>query len=87
MRRSKISAAVHESQVMQFGVEPQLARASAPLPLGAGWCYERRFDGFRAIVFVDSDAHRIQSRGAKDLTRHFPQLRPPPGATCSTARS
>src|SRR6185437_11324705 len=38
-----------------------------------------KFDGFRAIVFVDGAEHRIQSRGSKDLTRYFPELRFPPG--------
>ena len=64
---------------MQFGIEPQLARAATALPVGAEWCYEQKFDGFRAIVFVDGDEHRLQSRGTKDLTRYFPELRFPPG--------
>jgi ATP-dependent DNA ligase len=64
---------------MQFGIEPQLARSSSTLPIGPEWCYEQKFDGFRAIVFVDGDEHRIQSRGAKDLTRYFPELRFPAG--------
>jgi ATP-dependent DNA ligase len=64
---------------MQFGIEPQLARASSTLPVGPEWCYEQKFDGFRAIVFVDGDEHRIQSRGSKDLTRYFPELRFPAG--------
>ena len=64
---------------MEFGIEPQLARAAAALPVGPEWGYEQKFDGFRAIVFVDGDEHRLQSRGAKDLTRYFPELRFPPG--------
>ena len=64
---------------MEFGIEPQLARAAAALPVGPQWAYEQKFDGFRAIVFVDGAEHRLQSRGAKDLTRYFPELRFPPG--------
>jgi ATP-dependent DNA ligase len=64
---------------MQFGIEPQLARSASTLPLGPEWCYEQKFDGFRAIVFVDGGGHRIQSRGSKDLTRYFPELRFPAG--------
>jgi ATP-dependent DNA ligase len=64
---------------MQFGIEPQLARGAAVLPVGAEWCYEQKFDGFRAIIFVDGEEHRIQSRGSKDLTRYFPELRFPTG--------
>ena len=64
---------------MQFGIEPQLARTASTLPIGPEWCYEQKFDGFRAIVFVDGEEHRIQSRGTKDLTRYFPELRFPAG--------
>ena len=49
--------------------------------------YERKLDGFRAIVFVDGDAVAIWSRAGKPLERYFPELVFPPGGTCSTARS
>jgi len=64
---------------MRFGIEPQLARGASALPVGPEWSYEQKFDGFRAIVFVEGEAHRIQSRGSKDLTRYFPELRFPAG--------
>ena len=64
---------------MEFGLEPQLAQSASTLPVGEEWSYEQKFDGFRAIVFVDGDEHRIQSRGTKDLTRYFPELAFPPG--------
>ena len=64
---------------MRFGVEPQLARGAAALPVGPEWCYEQKYDGFRAIAFVDGDQLVLQSRGAKDLTRYFPELALPPG--------
>ena len=54
---------------------PQLARSAAELPDGDGWLYEPKFDGFRAIVFVDGSDVMIQSRGAKPLGRYFPELR------------
>jgi ATP-dependent DNA ligase len=62
-----------------FGIEPQLARAAAALPVGAQWCYEQKYDGFRAIAFVEGEQLKLQSRGAKDLTRYFPELSLPPG--------
>jgi ATP-dependent DNA ligase len=34
---------------------PQLARGKASLPTGDGWSYEPKWDGFRAIAFVDSE--------------------------------
>ncbi len=63
----------------EFGIEPQLARGATELPLGPQWSYEQKFDGFRAIAFVDGEALRLQSRGSKDLTRYFPELVLPPG--------
>jgi ATP-dependent DNA ligase len=60
-------------------IEPQLARPGKELPLGDQWAYEPKFDGFRAIAFVDGDAFVIQSRGAKPLGRYFPELGFPAG--------
>jgi ATP-dependent DNA ligase len=64
---------------MRFGIEPQLARGAAELPVGPQWCYEQKYDGFRAIAFVDGERLQLQSRGAKDLTRYFPELTLPLG--------
>src|ERR1700761_5496211 len=55
-------------------IEPQLARSAKQLPLGEQWAYEPKFDGFRAIVFVDGDDAHIQSRSGKPLGRYFPEL-------------
>src|SRR3954462_15431265 len=58
---------------------PQLARPRKGLPTGDGWAYEPKWDGFRAIAFVDGDEVELQSRNGRDLTRYFPELRFPPG--------
>jgi ATP-dependent DNA ligase len=55
-------------------LEPQLARSAKQLPLGEQWAYEPKFDGFRAIVFVDGDEAYIQSRSGKPLGRYFPEM-------------
>jgi ATP-dependent DNA ligase len=60
-------------------VLPQLARSRAALPEGDGWAYEPKWDGFRAIAFVDGDDVELQSRNGKTLTRYFPELRFAPG--------
>ncbi|MEA2380531.1 MAG: hypothetical protein QOH72_502 [Solirubrobacteraceae bacterium] len=60
-------------------VLPQLARPRKGLPNGDGWAYEPKWDGFRAIAFVDGDEVELQSRNGRDLTRYFPELRFPPG--------
>ncbi len=61
-------------------VLPQLARPRASLPEGDGWAYEPKWDGFRAIAFVDGDACFLQSRNGKALSRYFPELAFPDGA-------
>ena len=58
---------------------PQLARSRAVLPEGPGWAYEPKWDGFRAIAFVDDGKTYLQSRAGKALGRYFPELRFPPG--------
>ena len=58
---------------------PQLARSRANLPEGDGWAYEPKYDGFRAIAFVDGDETYLQSRNGKPLSRYFPELEFPPG--------
>jgi ATP-dependent DNA ligase len=50
------------------------------LPTGEQWAYEPKYDGFRAIVFVDGAECMIQSRGGKPLSRYFPELAFPPGS-------
>jgi ATP-dependent DNA ligase len=60
-------------------IQPQLARSRANLPVGEQWCYEPKYDGFRAIVFMDGELRMVQSRGGKPLERYFPELRFPPG--------
>jgi ATP-dependent DNA ligase len=60
-------------------IKPQLALTRKQLPEGEEWVYEPKLDGFRAIVFVDGNESYIQSRGAKPLSRYFPELRFPKG--------
>ena len=60
-------------------IEPQLARSKPDLPVGDQWVYEPKYDGFRAIAFVDGDEYHIQSRSGKPLGRYFPELTFPPG--------
>ena len=60
-------------------VLPQLAKSASQLPQGERWAYEPKWDGFRALAFVDGDAVHLQSRNGKDLTRYFPEIVFPPG--------
>jgi ATP-dependent DNA ligase len=58
---------------------PQLARSGEELPHGDGWSYEPKWDGFRALAFVDASECYLQSRNGKPLGRYFPELEFPEG--------
>lgn len=53
-------------------VAPMLARPVAEIP--PGWCYEPKWDGFRAIVFRDGDDVEIGSRNGRPMARYFPEV-------------
>src|SRR5919112_588471 len=58
---------------------PQLARPAKKLPTGTGWVYEPKWDGFRALAFVDGADVSLQARSGKPLRRYFPELTFPEG--------
>jgi len=55
-------------------IKPQLARSAKELPIGDGWRYEPKWDGFRTIVFREGDEVHLQSRGGKQMNRYFPEV-------------
>ncbi len=56
-------------------IEPMLATAG-PLPArDEEWAYEIKWDGVRAVVYVDGGRARALSRTGKDITAAFPELR------------
>jgi ATP-dependent DNA ligase len=60
-------------------VLPQLARPRSTLPEGAEWAYEPKWDGFRAIAFIDGGDCYLQSRNGRPLRRYFPEITFPRG--------
>jgi ATP-dependent DNA ligase len=60
-------------------VKPQLALSRKELPEGDEWVYEPKYDGFRALAFVEGDDLYLQSRGGRPLRRYFPELEFPEG--------
>jgi ATP-dependent DNA ligase len=60
-------------------IKPQLALSRKVLPEGDDWVYEPKYDGFRAIAYVDGDDVYLQSRGGKPLRRYFPEVKFPEG--------
>ncbi|GAA3764221.1 ATP-dependent DNA ligase [Microbacterium kribbense] len=57
---------------------PMLAASVPDLPapdsVPGGLSYEPKWDGFRGLISWDGDTVEIGSRGAKPLTRYFPEL-------------
>ncbi|HEX6548874.1 MAG TPA: ATP-dependent DNA ligase [Candidatus Dormibacteraeota bacterium] len=55
-------------------MEPMLAAPQDALPQGGEWEYEPKWDGFRTLVHRDGERVTLISRGARDMTRYFPEL-------------
>jgi ATP-dependent DNA ligase len=53
---------------------PMLAKSVPAIPEQPGYLYEPKWDGFRVLAAWDGDAVELGSRGAKPLTRYFPEL-------------
>src|SRR5687768_17868162 len=61
------------------GIVPMMATASGALPSAeSGWAYELKWDGVRAIAYVDGVAAtvRLESRNLNDVTPRYPELHP-----------
>src|SRR5438874_5795113 len=59
-------------------MEPMLSAISdSGIPKGEGWSYEPKWDGFRTLVFRDGEKVELVSRGARPMTRYFPELLDP----------
>lgn len=65
-------------QPLPMPIEPMLAKAVKAVPdadsVDGGLAYEPKWDGFRCIVIRDGDDIELASRGAKPLTRYFPEV-------------
>jgi bifunctional non-homologous end joining protein LigD len=55
-------------------MKPMLAVAGRLPPDSGGWAYEIKWDGIRAILFVEGGRVRAQSRNDLDVTVSFPEL-------------
>ncbi|MDP9440792.1 MAG: ATP-dependent DNA ligase [Actinomycetota bacterium] len=58
-------------------VAPMLTKPAKELPVGEGFAYEPKWDGFRCIVFRSGDEVVLGSRNERPLTRYFPELADP----------
>ncbi|HEX6491255.1 MAG TPA: DNA ligase D [Gaiellaceae bacterium] len=53
---------------------PMLATLGDSIPKGAGWLFEVKWDGYRAIAQVSQGVARLTSRRGNDLTARFPNV-------------
>ena len=60
---------------MPEGVVPMLARLAKLPKDDDGWAYEIKWDGVRAIAYLQPGRIRLESRNLNDLTAQYPELR------------
>src|SRR5690349_12185743 len=55
-------------------LQPMLARLERTLPVGEGWLYEPKWDGFRCLAFRSGADVALTSRHGRRLERYFPDV-------------
>jgi bifunctional non-homologous end joining protein LigD len=57
-------------------LEPMLATLSNKLPVDDdAWAYEVKWDGIRALAYIEGGRIRLQGRRGTDITHRYPELR------------
>ena len=59
---------------MPDSIAPMKGTLANSPPHGPGWLYEIKWDGVRAICFLDNNAVRMVSRSGKSCERQYPEL-------------
>jgi bifunctional non-homologous end joining protein LigD len=65
-----------DREPMPSHLKPMRAVLSTLPPDDEGWAYEVKWDGVRAIAYCDTGRLRLESRTQRDITGHYPELRP-----------
>jgi bifunctional non-homologous end joining protein LigD len=60
---------------MPLTIHPMLAESVEQPFDGAEWLFEIKWDGYRAVVFIDAGKVRLVSRNQNDLTARYPELK------------
>jgi bifunctional non-homologous end joining protein LigD len=55
-------------------IEPMLATLADEPPAGDQWIYELKWDGVRALCYVDNGKLRMDSRNGKRIEKQYPEL-------------
>jgi bifunctional non-homologous end joining protein LigD len=56
-------------------LRPMLATLVKTAPRGDGWAWELKWDGIRALGYVDGGRIRLVTRNGNDVSRRYPELR------------
>jgi bifunctional non-homologous end joining protein LigD len=75
-RQGAILATLKGAQLaeMPTSIEPMMATLADRVPRGADWLFEVKWDGVRAIAFLDNEEVRLQSRSGLRCERQYPEL-------------
>ena len=60
---------------MPTTIHPMLAESIDEPFDGADWLFEIKWDGYRAIAFIENGKVRLVSRNQNDLTPRYPELK------------
>ncbi len=72
---SPVPLAVKESpDPLPAKIHPMLATASEKPFNDSAWLFEIKWDGYRAIAFIENKTVRLVSRNQNDLTSQYPEL-------------
>jgi bifunctional non-homologous end joining protein LigD len=71
----KASAGGPVKRAMPAKIHPMLAESVEKAFDGAEWLFEIKWDGYRAIAFIDGGKVRLVSRNQNDLTPRYPELK------------
>jgi DNA ligase D-like protein (predicted ligase) len=67
--------AVKVSKKLPAFIEPMLAKPGQPFDSDE-YLYEIKWDGVRALAFIESDGYRVMNRRQADLTGRYPEFAP-----------
>ncbi len=72
---SPVSSSGAVKRPMPTTIHPMLATSVNEPFDGAEWLFEIKWDGYRAIAFIDDGKLRLVSRNQNELTQRFPELK------------
>ncbi len=71
---SSVEGAVQAA--MPQNISPMLAVLGQSLPSGTDWLYEVKWDGVRALIFIEKGQVRMLSRRGNAIEQQYPELQP-----------